>query len=339
MTADRAIAPRQSGTSSPISSSTDLEKATTDILVLVGERVRGLRAQRGMTRKMLARDSTVSERYLAQLERGRGNISISLLLKIAIALNTTLSQLLRIDKNETVEQTLIDEFIRELTPGNQERALNLLHKYFSTADKNHRHIALIGMRGAGKTTLGRRLAQHHDLPFIQLGARIEILAGMSIPEILDLTGRSGYRRFEEQALLEALTSNEFCVLETGGGIVSDPRMLNIILTTCFVIWVQTTPEEHMRRVIEQGDVRPMQANADAMDDLRQILQERTPFYEKAHARLNTAGRSVEQSVQELIDTVVVDRERVFRTGLNVKQISGPADAQSGSRAGARVTLK
>jgi len=283
-------------------------EAAVDILGLVGKRVRGLRAQRGMTRKMLAADSSVSERYLAQLEQGRGNISISLLLKVATALQTTLSQLVQVRTDETVELTLIDEFVRHMTPGAQQRALGLLHDHFSTVDRKNRRIALIGMRGAGKTTLGQRLAEYHDLPFIQLVAEIEDLAGMSVPEILDLTGRSGYRRFEEQALLNVLANNEFCVLETGGGIVSDPRMLNMILTTCFVVWIQASPDEHMQRVIDQGDLRPMQANVGAMDDLKQILRERSPFYEKANARVSTSGRSIDQCLDDLIDIATVDKE-------------------------------
>ncbi|MCP4982986.1 MAG: helix-turn-helix transcriptional regulator [Gammaproteobacteria bacterium] len=308
MTKNRNVISRQPTGPTPIAGTTPQVTSKPDILSLVGERVRGLRAQRGMTRKMLARDSSVSERYLAQLERGQGNISISLLLKVATALHTTLAQLVRIENSETVEQTLIDDFVRHMTPGDQQRALNLLYEHFSAVNRKHRRIALIGMRGAGKTTLGRRLAEHHDLPFVQLVAQIEELAGMSVPEVLALTGRNGYRRFEEQALQEALTENEFCILETGGGIVSDPRMLNIILSSCFVIWIQATPDEHMRRVIDQGDLRPMQANADAMDDLKQILEERTPFYEKAHARLNTTGRDVEECFRELVDIVVVDKE-------------------------------
>ena len=307
MTAPRKRDTRRVGELTPIGSARPAGKSRPDILSLVGERVRRLRAQRGMTRKMLARDSSVSERYLAQLERGQGNISIALLLQIARALQTTLSQLVRESNSETVEQTLINDLVRQMTPGNQQRALNLLYEQFSTADRKHRRIALIGMRGAGKTTLGHRLARHYELPFIQLGAQIEKLAGMTVPEILALTGRSGYRRLEEQALLESLTNNEFCVLETGGGIVSDPHMLNTILTTCFVIWVQAAPDEHMQRVIAQGDLRPMQSNADAMDDLKQILAERTPFYEKAHARLDTTGKDVEQSLRELVDLVVVDK--------------------------------
>lgn len=308
MTTNRHPTERQSAGPAADLGAAPAETSKPDILGLVGRRVHGLRARRGMTRKMLARDSSVSERYLAQLERGEGNISISLLSKVATALQTTLAQLVRIENTETVEQALIDDFIRHMTRDDQQCALNLLYEHFSTVNQKHRRIALIGMRGAGKTTLGSRLAEHHDLPFIQLVAQIEELAGMSVPEIFALTGRSGYRRFEEQALQNALTENEFCVLETGGGIVSDPRMLNIILSSCFVIWIQTTPDEHMRRVIEQGDLRPMQANADAMDDLRKILEERTPFYEKAHARLDTTGRSVAQSFRDLLDIVVVDKQ-------------------------------
>lgn len=271
------------------------------MLAMVGDRVRRQRAQRGMTRRMLARDSAVSERYLAQLERGQGNISIGLLLRIAMALHTTVSELVRDSSAETAEQSLINDFVSHLTPGNQQRALSLLHEHFSAPDRRRRRIALIGLRGAGKTTLGRRLADYHNLPFIQLSAKIEELAGMSIPAILDLMGRSGYRRLEEQALREVLGDRGHWVLETGGGIVSDPHMLNMILTTCFVIWIEAAPDEHMQRVIEQGDLRPMQANEDAMEDLNQILEERTPFYEMAHARVDTSRRSIEECLEELID--------------------------------------
>jgi len=302
------MASRQINKLTPIPNATVGVDAATDILALVGERVRGLRAQRGMTRKMLAKDSSVSERYLAQLEQGHGNISIGLLLKVATALQTTLSQLVQVRNDETVELALINEFVRHLTTDDRQSALRLLYDQFSNVDRKNRRIALIGMRGAGKTTLGRRLAEHHDLPFIQLVAEIEELAGMTVPEILALTGRSGYRRFEEQALLDALANNELCVLETGGGIVADPRMLNIILTTCFVIWVQAEPGEHMQRVVDQGDLRPMQANVDAMDDLKQILRERTPFYEKAHARISTSERSIDQCVDDLIEIAAVDKK-------------------------------
>ncbi len=300
MTADRDPASRQLREPMPITSATAMAKATPDMLSLVGERVRTLRAERSMTRKMLAQDSAVSVRYLARLEQGQGNISISLLLKVATALQTTLSELVQTSESETVELALINDFVRDMTPRDQQRALRLIYDHFSAIDRGHDRIALIGMRGAGKSTLGRGLAERHGLPFIQLVAQIESMAGMNVAEILALTGRSGYRRFEESALLDVLASNDSFVLETGGGIVADPHMLNKILTTCFVIWVQASPEEHMQRVIDQGDFRPMQANADAMNDLQQILDERTPFYAKAHARLNTAGRDVRQCLNELV---------------------------------------
>jgi len=276
-----------------------------EVLQLVGERVRSLRADGGMTRKMLAKASSVSERSLAQLEQGQGNISIGLLLKVATALQTSLAELVRVSGSETVEQTMLHDLVQQMTLQDQQRALRLLNEEFSVAERNRNRIALIGMRGAGKTTLGRRLADHHGLPFIQLVARLEALAGMSVPEILALTGRSGYRRFEEQALQDVLATDDSCVIETGGGIVSDPRMLNKILSSCFVVWIETTPEEHMQRVIDQGDVR-IQAQADAMDDLKRILDERTPFYEKAHSQLNTAGRDVESCLDELIEMTGLD---------------------------------
>ncbi len=282
-------------------STATIAESSPDVLRLVGERVRGLRAKRGMTRKMLARDSSVSERSLAQLEQGQGNISIGLLLKVATALQISLSELVQVSDFETAEQALIHDLIRQMTPQDQQRALRLIHDQFSVHERNKHRIVLIGMRGAGKSTLGRGLAEHHGLPFIQLVAQIESLAGMTVPEIFALTGRSGYRRFEEQALQDVLASNDCCVIEMGGGIVSDPRMLNQILTSCFVVWIEATPEDHMQRVIDQGDLRPMRANVDAMDDLKRILDERTPFYAKAHAKLNTAGRDVENCLSELIE--------------------------------------
>lgn len=278
-----------------------IANSSTEVLSLVGERVRKLRADRGMTRKMLSRDSAVSERSLAQLEQGQGNISIGLLSKVAAALRISLSDLVQITDYDTVEQTLLHDLILQMTPQDQRRALRLIHDQFSVDRQNKDRIALIGMRGAGKTTLGRQLADHHGLPFIQLVANIETLAGMSVPEILALTGRNGYRRYEEQALEDVLASNDACVIELGGGIVSDPHMLNKILTSCFVIWIAATPEEHMQRVIDQGDIRPMQANDDAMDDLKRILEERTPFYAKAHSHLNTTGKNMEVCLSELIE--------------------------------------
>lgn len=269
-----------------------------ELLANLGRKVRALRAGRGMTRKMLAADSSVSERYLAQLEQGRGNISIGLLQRVAKALRADLGELLRGGNDVSAEQVLINELIQRLDSDDQHRALQLLYQNFS-ATRDCRRIALVGMRGAGKTSLGSRLAEHFDIPFIQLVTEIEKLGGMPVGEILALSGQDGYRSLEEKALLEVLARLEKCVIETGGSIVSETHLLNKLLTTCHVVWIKAAPEEHMQRVIDQGDMRPIQSNDDAMAALRRILDAREPFYAQAHTVIDTAGSKLEESFQEL----------------------------------------
>jgi XRE family aerobic/anaerobic benzoate catabolism transcriptional regulator len=277
------------------------EKETPDELFEdLGRKVRALRAGRGMTRKMLAADSNVSERYLAQLEQGQGNISIGLLQRVAKALRTDLGEMLRGGNEVSAEQMLINELIQRLDSDEQHRALQLLYQNFS-ATHDCRRIALIGMRGAGKTSLGSRLAEYLDIPFIQLVTEIEKLGGMPVAEILSLSGQDGYRRLEEKALFDVLARLEKCVIETGGSIVSETNLLNALLTTCHVVWVKASPEEHMQRVIDQGDMRPMQSNDDAMADLRRILEAREPFYAQSHVIIDTAGSELEESFQQLVD--------------------------------------
>lgn len=271
-----------------------------EFLAQVGNRVRGLRASRGMSRKMLATDSSVSERYLANLEQGKGNISINLLRKVASALRANLAEILPSDAKQTPEQSLINEFIGQLTKEEQQSALQLLYKTYSPLGDTQTRIALIGLRGAGKSTLGKLLEERQNLPFVRLLNVIEDVGGMPIAEILALSGQAGYRRLEEKALFQTLNHYDSVCIETGGSIVSDLKELNLLLTTCVVVWVKTTPEEHMERVIAQGDMRPMADNDNAMTDLRTILKERTPFYEKAHAVLDTSDKTVEQSYQELL---------------------------------------
>jgi XRE family aerobic/anaerobic benzoate catabolism transcriptional regulator len=277
------------------------EKETPDELFEdLGRKVRALRAGRGMTRKMLAADSNVSERYLAQLEQGQGNISIGLLQRVAKALRTDLGEMLRGGNEVSAEQMLINELIQRLDSDEQHRALQLLYQNFS-ATQDCRRIALIGMRGAGKTSLGSRLAEYLDIPFVQLVTEIEKLGGMPVAEILSLSGQDGYRRLEEKALFDVLARLEKCVIETGGSIVSETNLLNALLTTCHVVWVKASPEEHMQRVIDQGDMRPMQSNDDAMADLRRILEAREPFYAQSHVIIDTAGSELEESFQQLVD--------------------------------------
>ena len=270
------------------------------LLGVLGERVRTLRAHRGMTRKALARDSRVSERYLAQLEQGRGNMSIMLLARVAAALRTDLSDLLRRRDNHSAEEVLISDLLRDLTPDTHKAFLQMLSENFSVPVESRRRIALVGLRGAGKTSQGQMLAGRLNIPFVHLGSEIELLAGMSTSEIFSLSGQAGYRRLEEKALMQTLREHDRCVLETGGSIVTDPNLLNTLLTTCFVVWLHARPEEYMRRLIEQGDVRPMKDQEDAMSDLRRILSDRNEMYATAHASIDTNDKSIDDCVTELI---------------------------------------
>ena len=277
---------------------TEEKEVPDELLEQLGQKVRALRAGRGMTRKMLAADSSVSERYLAQLEQGQGNISIGLLQRVAKALRTDLSTLVRGTNEMSAEQVLINELLERLNPDDQHRALELLYQHFAAAHDCKR-IALVGMRGAGKTTLGSALAESLEVPFVQLVTEIERLGGMPVAEILSLSGQDGYRRLEEKALFEVLAREDNCVIETGGSIVSETHLLNTLLTTCHVIWIKASPEEHMQRVIDQGDMRPMESNDDAMAALRRILDARDPFYAQAHTIIDTSGCKLEDSFQVL----------------------------------------
>ena len=270
------------------------------LLGVLGERVRALRAHRHMTRKALARDSQVSERYLAQLEQGRGNISIMLLARVAAALRTDLSDLLRMREEHTAEEVLISDLLRDLSPDTHKAFLQMLSENFSVPVESRRRIALIGLRGAGKTSQGQILAEKLDVPFVHLGSEIELIAGMSTSEIFSLSGQAGYRRLEEKALMQTLREYDRCVLETGGSIVTDPKLLNTLLSTCFVVWLHARPDEYMRRLVEQGDVRPMESQEDAMSDLRRILSERNELWATAHASIDTNDKSIEDCVTELI---------------------------------------
>lgn len=270
------------------------------LLAVLGERVRILRAHRGMTRKALARESGVSERYLAQLEQGRGNISVRLLARVATALRSNISDLLRIRERQSAEEVLITDLLQNLSPDNHKALLHMLSEHFSATPESRQRIALIGLRGAGKSSQGSLLAEKLCIPFVHLGSEIEVLAGMSTSEIFSLSGQAGYRRLEEKALMRVLQEHDQCVLETGGSIVMDSGLLNTLLTSCFVVWLYTHPDEYMRRLIAIGDVRPMQHQDDAMADLRRILAEREQFYSKAHVSIDTSGKSIEECVNELL---------------------------------------
>ena len=273
-----------------------------DYLRDLGGRVREERARRGMTRKLLARDSGLSERYLAQLESGKGNLSIKLLRRVGEALNLPLVRLLGDEASQPPELQPIVELLRRLPPERLREARALLDTHFAAGDREARlrRIALIGLRGAGKSTLGGMLAQHLEVSFIELDAEIEKDFGLSLGEIFALSGQSAYRRSERRALDGVIEAHPRFVLAAGGSIVAEPGTYEELLSRCFTIWITASPEEHMSRVIAQGDFRPMADNKEAMADLRRILAARTPLYARADAVVETAGRTVEESFRQLL---------------------------------------
>jgi len=271
-------------------------------LRLVGERVREARARRGMTRKILARHSEVSERYIAQLEAGQGNVSILLLRQIARAMNLALEELVHDGPDRAIELTLLMQTLSRLSPVQLAAARRSLGSFGDAAEDRRRHrIALIGLRGAGKSTLGAMLAKELDRPFIELDREIERVAGASLSEIFDLYGQAAYRRYERRALELVLERDESMVIATGGSIVSEPGTFDLLLTACYTIWVTAAPEEHMSRVVAQSDLRPMTGNDEAMADLRRILAGRAALYAKADARIDTAGETIASSLHKLCE--------------------------------------
>ena len=281
------------------------EEAKNPLLVALGEQVRNLRSRRGLTRKAVAVAADVSERHLANLEYGVGNASILVLHQVAAALQCSLAELVGDVTASSPEWLLIRELLENRGDADLRRARIALGELLGTAGADpsrNRRIALVGLRGVGKSTLGQLLADNLDLPFIELSREIEKIAGCSIREIHDLYGTNAYRRYERRALEEAVQIYSEVVIATPGGIVSDPATFNQLLAHCATIWLQADPEAHMQRVAAQGDLRPMAASVEAMDDLRRILAGRAAFYSKADRSLNTSGQSVQSSLQALIST-------------------------------------
>jgi len=280
----------------------------------LGERVRNLRHQRGITRKALAQHARVSERYLAQLEAGLGNCSIVLLRRIARAIGLPVTQLVHEGAEPALDQVLLSQFLERLSPSDLAEARDLLLRHFSQSsdDLRRRRIALIGLRGGGKSTLGRMLAERLDLPFIELDREIERRSGANLTEIFDMFGQETFRRAEREALDDVLRRYKHFVLAASGSIVTEPGTLELLLASCFTVWVRAEPQEHMQRVIAQGDMRPMANNARAMEDLVSILKSREPLYAKAEAVLATSGKTPEQNLTELLRIVAVPASPITR---------------------------
>jgi XRE family aerobic/anaerobic benzoate catabolism transcriptional regulator len=279
--------------------------AAFDPLKLLGDRVRQARARRGMTRKQLARDSEVSERYLAQIEGGQGNISVLVLRQLAKALNVSVDALLFEGPEPPVEFVHTVEFLRRLPLDDLKLARQMLLQQFDGVDPaaRHRRIALIGLRGAGKSTLGAALADRLEMPFLELDRLIEEESGLTLNLIFDFRGQAGFRELERRCLEDVLRRHPCFVLATGGSLVSEPGTFERLLSSCFTVWVRASAEEHMQRVIAQGDMRPMANNRDAMSDLKRILAEREVLYSKADIQIDTAGRAFEDSLEVLIQAL------------------------------------
>jgi len=266
-------------------------------LVALGERVRALRARRGMTRKALAMATDVSERHLANLEYGVGNASILILLQVAQALQCSLAELVGDVTTRSPEWLMIRELLEQRDEATLHRVRVAVGELLGTggahgqgASTRSSRVALVGLRGAGKSTLGKMLAEDLDFPFVELSREIEKFAGCSINEIQALYGQNAYRRYERRALEEAIQIYPEAVIATPGGIVSDAATFNLLLAHCTTVWLQAEPEDHMKRVLDQGDTRPMAASREAMEDLKSILAGRAAFYSKAELRVDTSAQ-------------------------------------------------
>ncbi|MGE0097117.1 MAG: helix-turn-helix transcriptional regulator [Hydrogenophaga sp.] len=278
-------------------------------LVSLGERVRTLRSRRGMTRKAVALAADVSERHLANLEYGTGNASILVLLQVAQALQCSLAELLGDVSTSSPEWLLIRELLEKRSEADLRRARiaigGLLGGGAMPGDDPGRkaRIALIGLRGAGKSTLGQRLADDLGFAFVELSREIEKFAGCSINEIHALYGTPAYRRYERRALEETIQIYPEVVIATPGGLVSDAANFNLLLSHCTTVWLQAEAADHMGRVAAQGDMRPMAASREAMEDLKRILAGRSAFYSKADMSFNTSAYPLDEAFVALRDQV------------------------------------
>ncbi|MGZ8402187.1 MAG: helix-turn-helix transcriptional regulator [Rhodoplanes sp.] len=269
----------------------------------IGRMVRLGRAKRGISRRQLAADSGISERYLAQIEGGHGNPSVNVLKSIADAIAVPVFELLpRTGLGNSAIDRVHDLLARLPATELPAIAAAMEERLGSAADRGRR-IALVGLRGAGKSTLGRKLAEHLGVPFLELNRVIEQKHGASVAVLIELSGLATFRKYEHECLQRVIAEHDAAVIATAGGIVANPQTYELLLRRTHAIWIKARPEEHMARVIAQGDFRPMAHNREAMGDLVAILDARSADYSRAESQLDTSGCSVEQSLADLVQLV------------------------------------
>ncbi|WP_197916911.1 helix-turn-helix transcriptional regulator [Thiosulfatihalobacter marinus] len=287
------------GDTQPVEQMSSIDRAVQQLILRVGDRVRKARERKGIPRRVLSERSGVSPRYLAQLEAGAGNISIGLLERVAIALDHRIEWFVGEEDPWTSEVVKMASQFQTADKATQQAVMALLSSSGPGQQKAQR-ICLLGLRGAGKSTLGRMTGEALDLPFLELNREIEDHSGMPVSEVMALYGQEGYRKLESQALQRVIATHDSVILAVAGGIVAEPMTYNALLSHFHTVWLKASPEEHMGRVQAQGDDRPMAGNPEAMEQLRALLSSREPLYDRADARLDTTGNTLQQSTQALV---------------------------------------
>ncbi len=276
------------------------DTANSDIAKSVGDRVRSLRRTAGLSRKRLATVAGVSERYLADLETGQANASVGLLARLADALSLDVASFLPPPRstNGAASQAVAAR-MAGLSDAEQSTLAPLIERWLSDRRRNIRGLALLGLRGAGKTTLGTLFAERHRLPFVSITREIEARAGMTLADLFNLGGPDGYRALENEVIADLLRRNDHVVLETAGGIVGNSDALGCVLGAFKTVWIKATPDEHLSRVMNQGDLRPMHGNPQAREHLKALLSAREPDYARAEYVLDTSGRAIDACLADL----------------------------------------
>ena len=293
---------QQSESVDPPGAAAGLDRHTAALLRSLGTRLRQMRKSQGLSRRSLSERSGVSSRYLAKVEAGDGNISIGLLIKLAAALEQPVEHFLMADALFHSDLPHVSQLYARADAAMRARVLQVLDPERMGRQKAQR-LCLVGLRGAGKSTLGAGIADTFDAPFIELNREIEKNAGMALGEIIALYGQEGYRQLEADTLTAIIDGHSRAVVAVAGGIVSEEGSFYHVLSRFHTVWLKASASEHMERVRAQGDVRPMQDNPQAMIQLRQILRSREAFYTQSDHVLDTSGKSVEQSQSELCQLI------------------------------------